>query len=44
MRQNLRRGWHRTVYDGKTDQEITKELIIGIRTVNTHVGNILDKT
>jgi NarL family two-component system response regulator LiaR len=29
---------------GKTDWEIAEELIIAIRTVNTHVGHILNKT
>ncbi len=34
----------RLVSAGRTDREIAEELIIGIRTVNTHVGNILNKT
>lgn len=29
---------------GRTDREIAEELIIGVRTVTTHVGNILSKT
>ena len=29
---------------GKTDREIAEELFIGVRTVQTHVGNILNKT
>ena len=29
---------------GKTDREIAEELVISIRTVTTHVGNILNKT
>ena len=29
---------------GKTDREIAEELFIGVRTVSTHVGNILNKT
>ena len=28
---------------GKTDREISKELVIGVRTVTTHVSNILNK-
>ena len=31
------------ISNGKTDREIAEELIIAIRTVNTHVGNILNK-
>ena len=31
------------VADGRTDKEIAAHLIIGVRTVNTHVGNILRK-
>jgi len=34
----------RLVAAGKTDREIAEELIIAIRTVTTHVGNILNKT
>ena len=34
----------RLISNGKTDREITEELIVAIRTVNTHVGNILNKT
>ncbi|MQG44723.1 MAG: response regulator transcription factor [SAR202 cluster bacterium] len=34
----------RLISNGKTDREIAEELIIAIRTVNTHVGNILNKT
>ena len=34
----------RLVAQGKTDREIAEELIIGVRTVTTHVGNILNKT
>ena len=34
----------RLVCAGRTDREIAEELIIGVRTVNTHVGNILNKT
>ena len=29
---------------GKTDREIAEELIISVRTITTHVGNILNKT
>ncbi len=29
---------------GRTDREIAEELIISVRTVTTHVGNILNKT
>jgi DNA-binding NarL/FixJ family response regulator len=29
---------------GRTDREIADELIIAVRTVTTHVGNILNKT
>ena len=29
---------------GRTDREIADDLIISVRTVNTHVGNILNKT
>ena len=28
----------------RTDREIAEELIISVRTVTTHVGNILNKT
>ena len=28
---------------GKTDREIAEELFIGVRTVSTHVSNILNK-
>lgn len=31
------------IADGKTNQEIADELIIGIKTVKTHVSNILNK-
>ena len=31
------------VADGRTDKEIAAHLIIGVRTVNSHVGNILRK-
>ena len=34
----------RLVAAGRTDREIAEELIIGVRTVSTHVGNILNKT
>ena len=34
----------RLVAAGRTDREIAEELIIAIRTVTTHVGNILNKT
>jgi DNA-binding CsgD family transcriptional regulator len=34
----------RLIAEGKTDREIAEELIISIRTVATHVGNILNKT
>jgi len=34
----------RLISNGKTDREIAEELIIAIRTVNTHVGNIPNKT
>ena len=34
----------RLISNGKTDREIAEEIIIAIRTVNTHVGNILNKT
>ena len=33
----------RLISNGKADREIAEELIIAIRTVNTHVGNILNK-
>ena len=33
----------RLISNGKTDREIAEELIIAIRTVNTHVGNIRKK-
>ena len=29
---------------GRTDREIAGELVISVRTVTTHVGNILNKT
>ncbi len=37
---------HRSGYyaPGRTDREIAEELIISVRTVTTHVGNILNKT
>ncbi len=34
----------RLVAVGRTDREITEDLIIGVRTVSTHVGTILNKT
>ena len=34
----------RLIAAGKTDREIAEDLIIGVRTVSTHVGNILNKT
>ncbi len=34
----------RLISAGKTDREIAEELIISVRTVTTHVGNILNKT
>ncbi len=34
----------RLIAQGKTDREIAEELIISVRTVSTHVGNILNKT
>ena len=34
----------RLVAAGRTNREIVEELIISIRTVTTHVGNILKKT
>jgi DNA-binding CsgD family transcriptional regulator len=34
----------RLVAAGRTDREIAEELIIAVRTVTTHVGNILNKT
>ena len=34
----------RLVAAGRTDREIAEELVIGVRTVSTHVGNILNKT
>ena len=34
----------RLVAAGRTDREISEELTIAIRTVTTHVGNILNKT
>ena len=34
----------RLVAAGRTDREIAEELIISIRTVTTHVDNILNKT
>ena len=32
------------VATGKTDREIATSLVIAVRTVGTHVGNILNKT
>ncbi len=32
------------IAQGRTDREIAEELIISVRTVTTHVGNILNKT
>ena len=32
------------IAQGKTDREIAQELTISVRTVTTHVGNILNKT
>ena len=37
-------GVLRLVAAGKTDREFGEELFIGIRTVTTHVTNILNKT
>ena len=34
----------RLVAAGRTDREIANELVIAVRTVTTHVGNILNKT
>ena len=34
----------RLIAKGKTDREIAEELIISVRTVETHVSNILNKT
>ena len=34
----------RLIAQGKTDREIAEELIISVRTVTTHVSNILNKT
>ena len=34
----------RLIAAGKTDREIAEELVIGVRTVTTHVGTILAKT
>ncbi len=34
----------RLVAVGRTDREIAEALIISVRTVSTHVGNILNKT
>ena len=34
----------RLVAAGRTDREIAEELVISVRTVNTHMGNILNKT
>ena len=34
----------RLLVTGKTDRDIAEDLIIGIRTVETHVSNILNKT
>ena len=34
----------RLVAVGHTDREIAEELFIGVRTVHTHLGNILNKT
>jgi DNA-binding CsgD family transcriptional regulator/tetratricopeptide (TPR) repeat protein len=37
-------GVIRLVAAGRTDREIADELVIAVRTVTTHVGNILNKT
>ena len=34
----------RLIAAGRTDREIAEELIIAVRTVTTHVANILNKT
>ena len=34
----------RLISGGKTDREIGEELFISVKTVGTHVGNILNKT
>ena len=34
----------RLICGGKTDRQIAEELFISVRTVTTHVGNILNKT
>ena len=34
----------RLIAAGRTDREIGEELVISVRTVTTHVGNILNKT
>ena len=34
----------RLVAAGRTDRDIAEELIVSVRTVTTHVGNILNKT
>ena len=34
----------RLIANGKTDREIGEELLISVRTVGHHVGNILNKT
>ena len=34
----------RLIATGRTDQEIADGLVIAVRTVTTHVGNILNKT
>jgi DNA-binding NarL/FixJ family response regulator len=34
----------RLIAAGRTDQEIADRLVIAVRTVTTHVGNILNKT
>jgi NarL family two-component system response regulator LiaR len=33
----------RLIASGKTDREIAEELFISVRTVSTHVSNILNK-
>ena len=44
LRRDRRRGWHRAAYDSRIDQKIAEELIIGLQTVSTHVGDIPNKT
>ena len=34
----------RLIARGKTDREIADELVVSVRTVTTHVSNILNKT